>query len=124
MFGWWGGAVVRLRWWAIAAALALVLAGATWGAGGFRALTRGGYDDPESESNRAARGIAAQLDRRDPDLLVLWSSDTLTVTDPAFRGAVTEAVGRIRAETDVAQVTAYTDGDAPAVLVSDDKRAT
>ena len=33
MFGWWGRAVVRLRWWVVAAALALVVVGATWGPG-------------------------------------------------------------------------------------------
>ncbi len=124
MFGWWGRAVVRLRWWVVAAALALVVAGATWGAGVFGALTGGGYDDPDSQSNRAAAGIAAQFGQRDPDLLVLWSSDTLTVTDPAFRAAVAETARRIRAQADVAQVAAYTDENAPPVLVSTDRRAT
>jgi RND superfamily putative drug exporter len=124
MFGWWGKAVIRLRWWVIAAALALVVAGATWGAGVFGALTGGGYDDPDSQSNRAAAGIAAALGQRDPDLLVLWSSDTLAVTDPAFRTAVTSAVQRIRSEADVAEVAAYTDENAPPALVSNDRRAT
>jgi uncharacterized membrane protein YdfJ with MMPL/SSD domain len=124
MFGWWGKAVMRLRWWVIAAAVALVVAGATWGAGVFGALTGGGYDDPNSPSNRAAAGIAAQLGQRDPDLIVLWSSDTLTVTDPAFRTAVAGAVARIRGAAEVAQVAAYTDEGAPPALVSNDQRAT
>jgi uncharacterized membrane protein YdfJ with MMPL/SSD domain len=124
MFGWWGAAVVRLRWWVVTAGVALVVAGATWGAGVFGALTGGGYDDPDSASNRAAAGIAAQLGEREPDLLVLWSSDTLTVADPAYRTAVTDAVGRIRAESDVARVAAYTDENAPPALVSNDRRAT
>ena len=94
MFGWWGKAVVRLRWWVVAAALALVVAGATWGAGVFGALTGGGYDDPGSESNRAAAAIATQLGQPDPDLLVLWSSDSATVDDTVFRTAVTSAVAR------------------------------
>jgi RND superfamily putative drug exporter len=68
--------------------LALVVAGATWGAGGGGALTGGGYDDPNSQSNRAAAGIAAALGQREPDLIVLWSSDTLVVTDPAFNASV------------------------------------
>ena len=124
MVGWWGGAVVRLRWWVLAAGLVLVLAGATWGAGVFGSLSGGGYDDPDSESNRAAAGIAAQLGQRDPDLLVLWSSDTATVADPAFRAAVTRAVGAIREQADVAQVAAYTDREAPPALVSSDRRVT
>jgi len=59
MLGWWGKAVIRLRWWALAAAVALVGAGATRGAGVFGASTGGGQDDPNSQSNRAAAGIAA-----------------------------------------------------------------
>jgi uncharacterized membrane protein YdfJ with MMPL/SSD domain len=124
MFGWWGRTVIRLRWWVIAAAAALVITGAIWGAGVFGALTGGGYDDPDSQSNRAAAGIAQQLGQREPDLLVLWSSDTATVADPAFRAAVTAAVERIRAEADVAQVAAYTDENASPALVSTDRRAT
>src|SRR5688500_19783452 len=97
MFAWWGRAVVRARWWVIAAAAALVVAGATWGAGVFGSLTGGGYEDPDSESNRAAQAIAEQLDQRPPDVLVLWSSDRATVADAGFRSAVTAAVARIRA---------------------------
>mgnify|MGYP004487169871 CR=1 FL=1 len=124
MFSRWGRTVIRVRWWVVAAAAALVVAGATWGAGVFGALTGGGYDDPGSESNRAAAAIAEQLGRRDPDLLVLWSSPAATVDDPAFRGAVTAAAGRIRGEADVEQVAAYTDPGASPALVSTDRRAT
>jgi RND superfamily putative drug exporter len=123
MFGWWGSAVVRLRWWVIAAALALVVTGATWGAGVFGALSGGGYDDPDSESNRAAAAISAQLGQRDPDLVVLWSSDTATVTDATFHDAVAAAVAEIRGQADVEQVVAYTDPAAPAGLTSTDRHA-
>jgi RND superfamily putative drug exporter len=123
MFAWWGRAVVRVRWWVIAAAAALVVAGATWGAGVFGSLTGGGYDDPDSESNRAARAIAEQLDQRPPDVLVLWSSDNATVEDAGFRSAVTAAVARIRALPQVASVTSYLESPAP-TLVSNDKHAT
>ncbi|GAB1642488.1 MMPL family transporter [Krasilnikovia sp. MM14-A1259] len=123
MFGWWGRTVVRVRWWVIAAALALVVTGATWGAGVFGALTGGGYADPHSESNRAAKAIAAQIGRHDPDVLVLWSSDTATVDDPAFRSAVTARVAALRARTEVAGVTSYLDAKAPG-LVSNDRHAT
>ncbi len=124
MFDGWGKTVVAVRWWVVAAACALVVAGATWGAGVFGALTGGGYDDPDSESNRAAAGIARELGQRDPDLLVLWSSPGATVEDQAFRDAVTAAVAKIRAQADVEQVAAYTDPQAPPTLISTDKRAT
>ncbi|GAB1693906.1 MMPL family transporter [Krasilnikovia sp. M28-CT-15] len=123
MFGWWGRVVVRVRWWVIAAGLALVVTGATWGAGVFGALTGGGYADPNSESNRAAKTIAAELGRQDPGVLVLWSSDTQTVDDPAFRSAVAARVAALRARPEVAGVTSYLDGKAPG-LVSKDRHAT
>jgi uncharacterized membrane protein YdfJ with MMPL/SSD domain len=123
MFGWWGTAVVRLRWWVVAAGLAVVVAGATWGAGVFGALSGGGYDDPDSESNRAA-AVAERLGRGEPDLVVLWSSDTLAATDAGFRDAVTGTVATLRARPEVAQVAAYTDENAPPALVSTDRHAT
>ena len=122
MFAWWGRTVGKVRWWVVAAALALVVAGVTWGAGVFGALTGGGYDDPTSESNRAAAAIAA-LGQRQPDLVVLWSSDTLSVDDPAFRTAVASAVQVIRSRPQVESVTSYVDAPAPA-LISDDRHAT
>lgn len=123
MFGWWGRVVVKVRWWVIAAALALVAVGATWGAGVFGSLTGGGYDDPNSESNRAAAAIATELGQRTPDLLVLWSSENSVVTDPAFRSAVETEITALRARPEVAQVVSYYDTQAP-VLLSNDKHAT
>ena len=123
MFGWWGRTVVRVRWWVIAVALALVAVGATWGAGVFGSLTGGGYDDPHSESNRAAAAIARDLGQRTPDLLVLWSSKAATVDDPAFRSAVTAEIASLRTRPEVAKVASYYDTPAP-TLVSRDKHAT
>jgi RND superfamily putative drug exporter len=123
MFGWWGRTVINVRWWVVAVALALVVAGATWGAGVFGSLTGGGYDDPNSESNRAADRITAALGQRNPDLLVLWSSDSVTAEDPSFRSAVTAAVATIRQQPQVASVTSYVDTPSPA-LISTDKHVT
>ena len=123
MFGWWGRTVVRVRKWVILAALALVAVGATWGFGVFGALTGGGYDDPDSESNQAGRAIAERLDRPDPDLIVLWSSQNKTVQDASVRAAISAAVAGIRARPEVANVTSYLEAQTPG-LVSNDGRAT
>jgi uncharacterized membrane protein YdfJ with MMPL/SSD domain len=123
MFAWWGKAVVRLRWSVLAAALALVVVGVSWGAGVFGALTGGGYADENSEANRAAGRISAELGRQDPDVIALWSSDAATVDDPAFRSAVTAAVAALRQRPEVANVTASTDTPIPE-LVSVDRHAT
>ncbi|GAA0800945.1 MMPL family transporter [Spirilliplanes yamanashiensis] len=124
MFAWWGRAVVRTRWWVLAAGLALVVAGATWGAGVFGALTGGGYADPGSEAMRAYERIADEVGREDPDLVVLWTGYSGTADDPAFRAAVGEVVTELRARPEVVSVVSYLDPQAPPTLVSDDRYST
>ncbi|SCL30336.1 putative drug exporter of the RND superfamily [Micromonospora nigra] len=123
MFVWWGRAVVRLRWVVLSAAAALMVLGATWGAGVFGQLTGGGFDDPASESSRAAQRITDELGRQGADLVVLWSSDTATADQPAFRDPVTATVTRLRERAEVADITTWYDTWAPALL-SADRRAT
>ncbi|RKF27123.1 MMPL family transporter [Micromonospora globbae] len=123
MFGWWGRAVVRLRWAVLAAAVLLAAVGATWGAGVFGQLTGGGFDDPASESSRAYARITDELGPQGADLIVLWSSDTATADQPAFRDPVTATVSRLRERPEVTSVTTWYDSGAPALLATD-RRAT
>ncbi|MEV5689900.1 MMPL family transporter [Micromonospora globbae] len=123
MFGWWGRAVVRLRWAVLAAAVLLAAVGATWGAGVFGQLTGGGFDDPASESSRAYARISDELGPQGADLIVLWSSDTATADQPAFRDPVTATVSRLRERPEVTSVTTWYDSGAPALLATD-RRAT
>ena len=123
MFAWWGRVVVRARWAVLAAAVALVVIGGTWGAGVFGELTGGGFDDPASETSRAAERITAELGRQGADVIVLWSSDTATVDQPAFRDPVTRTVAALRRHPEVTSVTTWYDTPAPA-LVATDRRAT
>ncbi|SCL33722.1 putative drug exporter of the RND superfamily [Micromonospora pallida] len=123
MFAWWGRMVVRLRWTVLAAGLALVVIGATWGAAVFGQLTGGGFDDPASESSRAAARITEELGPQGADVIVLFSDDTTTVDQPAFRDPVTATLTRLREHPEVRQVTSWYETQAP-TLVSDDRRAT
>ncbi|MFI7574993.1 MMPL family transporter [Micromonospora sp. NPDC049497] len=123
MFAWWGRVVVRFRWAVLAAALVLVAVGATWGAGVFGQLTGGGFDDPASESSRAAERITAELGPQGADLVVLWSSDATTVDQPAFRDPVAATVAGLRGRAEVTSVVTWYDTPAPG-LVSADRRAT
>ncbi|MEU6076646.1 MMPL family transporter [Micromonospora sp. NPDC047074] len=123
MFAWWGHMVVRLRWSVLAAALVLVAVGATWGVGVFGQLTGGGFDDPASESSRAAERITRELGPQGADLVVLWSSDTAAVDQPAFRDPVTATVAGLRERPEITSVTTWYETQAPA-LVSTDRRAT
>ncbi|MGS2614684.1 MMPL family transporter [Micromonospora sp. LZ34] len=123
MFAWWGRAVVRLRWVVLAAAVLLVAVGSTWGAGVFGQLTGGGYDDPASESSRAYERITDELGPQGADVIVLWSSDSVTADQPAFRDPVAATVARLRGHPAVASVTTWYDTRAPALLATD-RRAT
>lgn len=123
MFEWWGRTVVRIRWAILAAGAVLAIAGVTWGTGVFGVLISGGFEDPGSESARAAGRIVAEVGRQDVDLLVLYSSDTTTVNDPSFRDAVLAASARARQRTEVASVVSYYDTRSRA-FVSNDEHAT
>ncbi|OZV79364.1 hypothetical protein CA850_18455 [Micromonospora echinospora] len=123
MFAWWGRMVVRMRWGVLAAALALVVVGATWGASVFGQLTGGGFDDPASESSRALTRINEELGPQGADVIVLFSDDATTVDQPAFRDPVTATLTRLREHPEVRQVTSWYETQAP-TLVSDDRRAT
>jgi RND superfamily putative drug exporter len=123
MFAWWGRTVVRARWWVIAAGVVLALAGGLWGTGVFGAVGAGGFDDPHSESARAADRIVAELGRQDVDVLVLYSSPDRTVDEAGFRDAVTGTLAALRQRPEVNQVVSYYDTPSPA-LVSTDRHAT
>ena len=51
-----GRVMYRRRRWVVALALVLVAFAGVWGTGVFGELTGGGFDDPSSESSRAAAG--------------------------------------------------------------------
>jgi trehalose monomycolate/heme transporter len=123
MFAWWGRTVVRARWLVIAAGIALALVGGLWGTGVFGAVSSGGFDDPHSESARAASRIVAELGRQDVDVLVLYSSADRTVDQAGFRDAVTGTLTALRQRPEVSQVISYYDTSSPA-LVSTDRHAT
>ncbi|MEV4629251.1 MMPL family transporter [Micromonospora sp. NPDC049523] len=123
MFDWWGAAVVRFRWAVLGGGLALVLLGATWGTGVLGSLTGGGFDDPASESSRTQQRIVAELGEQGADVLVLYSSGSTTVDQPAVREPVTATLERLRQRPEVVSVTDWYATGAPALL-STDRRAT
>jgi uncharacterized membrane protein YdfJ with MMPL/SSD domain len=122
MFMWWSRTVVRFRWLVVIAALLVASVGVGWGAGVFGSLTSGGFDDPKSESVRAAERATAALGHREVDVVLLYSG-AATVDDPEFRGHVQAAVAELRQRPEVASVVSYYDTQA-ASLVSRDRDAT
>src|SRR3954467_13615268 len=117
-----GRVMYRWRRWVVALALVLVALAGGWGIGVFGHLTGAGFEDPDSESSRAAEVAVAELGRDAADVVVLYASGDRTVDDPAFRDAVTSTLDALPAGA-VAATTTFWNTGAPA-LVSNDRHAT
>ena len=128
MFAWWGRVVVRGRWAVLVAGILFALVGGLWGTGVIPALSAGGFETPDSDSDRAATRIVAELGRQDIDVVVLYSSPSSTVDDASFRDAVTGALTSVAGRAEVAKLVSYYDPNVPAavksILVSNDRHAT
>jgi RND superfamily putative drug exporter len=99
----WGHTAYRRRRLILLIALLVAVLGGVWGTTIFaKVQTAGGFNAPDSQSQHEAN-LAAQAFGRDAgDVVVLYSSPTLTTASPAFRSAVTStlaALPRNRAES-------------------------
>jgi trehalose monomycolate/heme transporter len=117
-----GRGTYRRRWWVIAAAIAFLAFAGMWGTGVFSQLSGGGFDDPGSDSYKAAQTAAAKLGRDDADVIVLYRSADRTVDDPAYRQAVTGTIDRL--PKDVVERTTTFWGTGAPQLVGADRHST
>jgi RND superfamily putative drug exporter len=117
-----GRVMYRRRRWVVALSVAFVVFAGVWGTGVFGAMTGGGFEDPDSESSKAAEVAAQALGRNSSDVVVLYRSDQMTVDDPAFQSAVEESLAAVPAEL-LARTTTFWGTGLPA-LVSTDRHAT
>lgn len=93
------------------AALAFLLLSVALGAGSTGRLKTQGYDDPRSESSRAAQ-VAAERLGASPNLVVVARVRGGYVDDPAARSAGEGLTGRLAARPHVSAVTSYWTGGA------------
>jgi trehalose monomycolate/heme transporter len=123
MFEAWGRAVYRGRRLTLGLTLLLVAFAAAWGTGVFGRLSSGdNFTPPASQSQREANLAAQVFGRNDADVVVLYHSATMTVSDPGYRQAVTAALSGLP-RADVARVTTYWSSGSPS-LVSTDRHST
>ncbi len=96
VFSRWGHTAFRRRQLILLIALLVAVLGGVWGTTIFaKVQTAGGFDAPNSQSQHEA-SLATQAFGRDAgDVVVLYSSKTLTATAPAFRSAVTHALAAL-----------------------------
>ncbi|HUD76991.1 MAG TPA: MMPL family transporter [Streptosporangiaceae bacterium] len=123
MFEAWGRALYRRRRLTLGITLVLVAVAAVWGTGVFGKLSSGdNFTPPASQSQREANQADQVFGRNDADVVVLYRSATMSVSDPGYRQAVTAALSQLP-RADVARVTTYWSSGS-AQLVSTDRHAT
>src|SRR5579863_3784476 len=123
MFEAWGHALFRRRRLALVITLLFVAFAAVWGTGVFGKLSSGdNFTPPSSPSQREANQAEQVFGRNDADVVVLYRSATMTVTDPAYRQAVTAALASLP-RADVAKAATYW-STGSASLVSADRHST
>jgi trehalose monomycolate/heme transporter len=123
MFEAWGRVLSRRRRLTLAITLLFVVFAGVWGTGVFGKLSSGdNFTPPASESQHEANVADQVFGRNDADVVVLYRSAAMTVSDPAYRQAVTTALSSLP-RADVAQVTTYWSSGSPS-LVSTDRHST
>jgi uncharacterized membrane protein YdfJ with MMPL/SSD domain len=92
----WGRTAYRRRRLILVIALLVAVVGGVWGTPIFaKVQTAGGFNAPDSQSQHEAN-LATQAFGRDAgDVVVLYSSPTLTTASPAFRSAVTHTLAAL-----------------------------
>jgi uncharacterized membrane protein YdfJ with MMPL/SSD domain len=79
VFAAWGSWAARFRWPVFAVALVAVVCAGVWGLGVFGQLSEGGYNDPGSESARAAELIQSRLGAQNGDVVVIYTPVSGTI---------------------------------------------
>ena len=96
MFDSWGHVMYARRRLVLALAGVVMVVAAAWGTGVFGALqSGGGFTAPGSQSQQASDIAARTFGRDAGDVVLLYSSRSLTVRDAAFRNAVTRTLAAL-----------------------------
>jgi uncharacterized membrane protein YdfJ with MMPL/SSD domain len=123
MFQAWGRLLYTRRRLTLALTLVLVAFAAVWGTGVFGQLSSGDdFTPPASPSQQETSQASQVFGRNDADVVVLYRSAGLTVSDSGYRRAVTAALAALP-QADVARVSTYWSTGSPS-LVSADRHST
>ncbi|MGH2672006.1 MAG: MMPL family transporter, partial [Actinomycetota bacterium] len=115
-----GWFTVRRRGWVLAGTLvALVVSGAL-GGGVFQRLSSGGFSDPGAESSRATDQLEDEFGTGDVNLVLLVTSGSGSVDDPAVTAAGAALTEELAAEPSIEQAFSYWTLGAAPPLRSDD----
>ncbi|MGI5324311.1 MMPL family transporter [Actinomadura nitritigenes] len=90
-----GRLIHRRRWVSLVCIVLLTGVAGVWGLGVFAKFKAGGFEDPNASSTLVARLGATYFGSTNPDVLVLYKSDTMTVDDPRYEAGVVSTVARL-----------------------------
>ncbi|HEY7975197.1 MAG TPA: MMPL family transporter, partial [Ktedonobacterales bacterium] len=103
-----GQAMVRLRYWVIGLWLLAALASVPFAPRVAEALSPGGFSSPDMESQQAINALQSGLHTSFTNVLVIFSSKTLTADDPRFIAQATAATAQLQGWSPVSQVVPFT----------------
>jgi uncharacterized membrane protein YdfJ with MMPL/SSD domain len=119
MFEGWGRVVYRRRRLVLVIALIGIAFAAAWGTGVFgRLQSSGGFTPPDSQSQQSSNLATAAFGRDAGDVVVLYSSPTMSVRSPAFRAAVTHTLAGLPASRVESAATYWSTGSPQFVSAS------
>lgn len=113
--------VVRYRWAVLVGYLVSLVVLGLIGSGVFGAMKSRGFDDPGSESARAAAALSSQFGAQEP-MAVLAVEANAPIDSPSVTAAATALVGQVAAMPGVGQVVSYWTSGQPTQLKSTDGR--
>ncbi|MFC5728261.1 MULTISPECIES: MMPL family transporter [Nocardioides] len=122
MFGWIGVLVTRRARWVLGFGMVAVVFAAYLGLSAFGKLQSEGFDDPESESSRAAVVLAEHFDGS-ADYLFVVSAEGGDVDRPSAVAAGWALTERLRADARLSEVRSYFDSQAPPMRSADGAHA-
>ncbi len=118
----WSEILIRRAGWVLTAGVLVTVLAALFGIGVFGSLTQGGFDDPATESSKELAREQEVFGNKSVDVIAIYRSADLEVSDPAFKEEVDETLSRIPEGT-TTSVATYWDTKDPS-MVSTDKHAT
>ena len=118
----WSEVLIRRTRTVLALGVLATIAAGVFGLGVFDSLGQGGFNDPKSEASRELAQEQDTFGNKSVDIVAIYTSKDLTVSDPEFKAQVDKTLARIPADS-TTSVATYWDTKDPS-MVSKDKHAT
>ena len=114
----WGAFVARRAGLVLLVGVLATIGAGLYGFGVFGSLSNGGFDDPASESSQERLHELDTFGNKAVDVVAIYSSDELSVSDPAFEAEVQKVVAGLPSDK-VSSVATWYDTQDPSMLSTD-----